>query len=493
VSSDGLGAVAARGAFASLGGQVGRIAVQLASIVVLARLLDPRDYGLVALVTAVIGVGEIFRDFGLSAAAVQAPTLTAHQRDNLFWANTGIGAVLAACGLLASGVVAAAFDQPALEPIMRVLALTFLLNGLATQYRAGLQRSLRFGRLAAVDVTAQVAGLLAGVAAALAGWGYWALVGQQVAVAGLGLVLVVAASRWWPGRPRRETGIRRFLRFGWQYVGSQVLGYAAKNADTLVIGHRFGPVPLGVYNRAYQLLMGPLGQVRAPTTTVALPVLARLQDDEERYGSYLLRGQAALGYTFVPGIALAAGAVDPLVAVLLGPRWAAVAPLFAVLAFAAVFETLPYVGFWVYMSRGLTGALLRYTLASSTLKIACIVVGSTWGTLGVAAGYAVGSALNWPLSWWRLSRLTPLPLAALVREGARILAVALCAGLAARAATVATSSLPAVVELAAALTAAVVVYAAAGLLSRAVRADLRVVYDIAALAVRRGAASRPGG
>lgn len=486
-TSTALGSVAARGAFVTLAGQGARILVQLASIVVLGRLLQPHDYGLLAMVMAVVGVGEVLRDFGLSSAAIQAKTLSRAQRDNLFWANTGIGLLLAAATAGAAGLIAAFYDEPALQGITQALAVTFVLNGLATQYRADLNRRLLFGRLAACDLSAQAVGLAAGVAVALAGGGYWALVAMQLAKAVWGAASVVLLARWLPGRPRRGNDMGGFFSFGWRLVGTQLIGYAGNNIDALVIGQRFGAGPLGLYNRAFQLLMLPLTQVRAPTTTVALPVLARLQDDPVRYSAFLLRGQIALGYTLVAGVAVAAGAAGPLIGLALGDRWLAVAPIFAVLAVAGGFETLAYVGYWVYLSRGLTSDLLRYTLVSAAVRTVCILVGSQWGVIGVAVGYAVGPALLWPLSLWWLSRLAPIPLSGLVMGALRIVLMALAAGGSVAGVVRIEHGLPQVVQLASAAAVAVAVYAVGALLVPAVRRDVAGVVDIG----RRVVARRP--
>jgi PST family polysaccharide transporter len=480
-----LGAVAARGAATTVSGQIARIGVQIASLAVLSRLLDPSDYGLVALVLAVVAVGEVFRDFGLSAAAVQAKSLTSRQRDGLFWLNAALGGALTIITVLAAPLVALAFGQPELEPITRVLALTFVINGCSTQYRAYLQRSLRFSWLAGADVAAQVAGVALGIGLAVAGAGYWALVAQQLGQAITGLLLLVVVAGWLPGLPRRGSGVRSLVRFGSHYVAGQLVAYVGKNVDSLVIGARFGPVELGFYNRGFSALMGPLGQLRAPTTTVALPVLSRLQDDESRFGAYVQRGQVALGYTFLPVIALAAGAADPLVRILLGEKWLAVVPIFAALAFAGIFDTLPYVGFWVYLSRGLTAHLLRFTIAVTALRVTCIVVGSWWGPVGVAVGIAVATGLAWPLSLWRLSRLTPLPLGGLVRGGLRILALVTLAALAAWAASRGLQASHPVVQLAAAFTASGAVYLVGGLLVPSVRRDEAVIADMVRLVLAR--------
>ncbi len=162
----GLGARAAGGAAVTMAGQLAKMVVQFGGIILLARLLTPYDYGLMAMVTAIVGMAEILRDFGLSSAAIQAKHVSREQRDNLFWINSGIGLALAIVVFLSSSWIAHFYREPALLGISQALAVTFLFNGMTTQYRAHLSRALRFGQVSLSDVGAQVLGLLAGVGVA---------------------------------------------------------------------------------------------------------------------------------------------------------------------------------------------------------------------------------------------------------------------------------------------------------------------------------------
>jgi PST family polysaccharide transporter len=479
-----LGRVAARGAGVTLAAQSVRIVLQLASVVVLARLLAPRDYGLLAVGLVVVGVGEVVRDLGLTTAAIRAPQLTDRQRDGLFWVSTAAGVLLALLVTAAAGPLAAGFGEPELAPVLRVLALTFVLNGLAAQYRAGLTRELRFGAVAGCDLLAQAVALGAAVTAAAAGAGYWALVVQQLVQGVVVLSAAVAAARWLPGLPRRGAGLRPLLRFGGGVAATQLVHYLGNNLDTLALGLRAGPAALGVYTRGFQLLMTPLNALRSPATTVAVPVLSRLQDDLPRSAEYLRRAQLALGATLVAGMALGAGVAAPLVDLLLGSRWAQVAPVLALLAVAGSAQTLAFVGHWVYLSRGLSGALLRYTLLTLVLKAACIAVGSAHGVVGVAAGYATAAVLEWPLSLWWLSRITVLPVRELLRGALRITACALVGGTAAFLATQPTASWPSAGRVVAGLAAGLAAYALLALLP-GIRADLRGVVSWGRLMVGR--------
>lgn len=471
-SEPGLGARAARGAALTLGAQGAKILIQVASVVVLARLLTPHDYGLIAMVVAIIGVGEIFRDFGLSAAAIQARTLSRHQRDNLFWLNTAIGVVLTAAVYASAGLLALVYGEDELIPIAQALSLTFLFNGLATQYRADLIRNLRFASLARADVAAPAIALAAAIIAAVNGLGFWALVVQQLAQALVLLAVLAVAAGWLPGLPRRGVPMRGLVKFGWNLVASQLVGYVSNNLDSVLIGVRFGAGPLGIYNRAFQLLMTPLGQIRSPLTTVALPVLTRLANDDRRFGEYVARGQLALGYTVVAALGIVVGTADPLTLLFLGERWVDVAPILRLLAVAGIFQILAFVGYWVYVSRGLTGDLLRYSLVSAAIKVTCILVGSLWGVIGIAAGYALAPALSWPISLWWLSRRTTIPVRRLYTGAFRIVAMVVVASAASGAVAFALEGWGTVGQISIACAVQAAVYLTAAWLVPPIRRDL---------------------
>ncbi len=471
MTEEGLGRSAARGAASTGAGLVARIALQLVTVVVLSRLLSKSDYGLIAMVLAVIGIGELLRDFGLSSAAIQAPNLSTRQRSNLFWSNTAIGLTLGLVVLVAAPLVATVYDQPQLAAITRVLAVTFLLNAMMTQYRASLLRAMRFTAVAAIDVLAPASALAVAVVAAVAGAGYWALVAQQLAQATVALVACVVVGRWLPA-PRwyRRQGMKRFFTFGGFLLGSQMIGYVANNIDSFIIGRRFGPASTGLYNRAFQLLMNPLNQVRTPSTTGALPVLSRAGYSPQ-FDRIVRTGQLVLGYPVSVGLGIVVGTAYPLVDVMLGPGWSGVQPILRLLAVAGAMQTMAYVGYWVYLARGLTRQLMLYTTVTSVVKAGLVVGGSTWGINGVAAGYALAATLEWPLSLWWLSRVTPLPTRALYGGAGRVLTIGTVVGLAAAGATWAMRSTPSWTQVLAGAVAGAAAAGAATLVPR-VRRDL---------------------
>jgi len=414
-----LGGTALRGGFATLAGQVARGVIQAVSLIVLARLLLPGDFGLVAMVAAAVRIGDVIRDAGLANAAIQARTLTDAQRDNLFWLNTLIGAGTGAVFVALAPALASFYGEPELVGISRWLALGFLVNGIATQFGATVARQMRFAAAAVVDVAAQASGLVLAVVIAVAGGAYWALVGQSLMISVGVCVGYWVVAGWWPGLPHRATPVRSFLSYGFHLLGSQLLEQFARAADTIVVGYRFGPASAGIYNRAFQLMALPMRQLTYPSRRIALPVLARLQDDPDAYWSFVVRGQTILLHALVPVCALAAALASPLVEIVLGPSWAEAAPVLAILLVGAVFETADQTSGWVLLSKGRTRALLALTLVTRPLLLVSIVVGSFAGMEGVATGVAGSAAVFWVLGLVWIRRTVDAPVHALWRAALR--------------------------------------------------------------------------
>ncbi len=180
-----LGDVAARGAGITLAVQVGQTAVQLASVIALTRLLTPTDFGLVGMVTALVGIASIVQDFGLSMAAIRAPVVTAPQQTNLFWANTALGLACSGIVVASTPLVVAAYREPRLTPIVPALAAIFVFSGMGAQYSAMMAREFRFKELGFVSISAQVLSVAIAIVMAAAGFGFWAIVAQQVSYAAL--------------------------------------------------------------------------------------------------------------------------------------------------------------------------------------------------------------------------------------------------------------------------------------------------------------------
>jgi PST family polysaccharide transporter len=393
------------------------------SIVVLARLLSPADFGLIAMVTAVIGIGELLRDFGLSVAALQSKTLTDHEKSNLFWLNTLIGALLAIVVFGASWPIALLYGDGRLVAITQALSVTFLINGIATQFKAQINRDLRFMALGITEAVPQAVGLTAAITIAAVTHSYWALVAQPLVIAVLEGLFCVALSRWRPGLYRRDVPIGRFVRFAGALVGTQALAYVSKSIDSILLGILRGPAELGMYNRAYQVVVLPLSQVTVPLSRVAIPVLSKLQDTAQVFMSYLKTAQFATVTVTSVVYGAMIGFGEPLVRIVLGNQWLDAVPILQVLAVSGIFRALGQVPYWAFVSLGQTSKQLLIYLVGQPIIIAAIAIGAIWGGIGVATGCSVGYAIFWVLNMWWASRVTRLPIGRLAASGLALVVV----------------------------------------------------------------------
>lgn len=422
-STRSLAGAAAHGSFVTVGAQSVRIITQLASIMVLARLLTPTDYGYVAMVLAIIGVAELIRDFGLSAAAVQSRDLTVGQQNNLFWLNSAIGSAATLVVALSSPLIAVIYGVPELTVITICLSPVFLLNGIATQFRAHINRSMRFVRLSATDVVPQVVAFVVAIALAVTTQSYWALIAQQLTVAAIGLLAAIVLSGWLPGRPSREASVRYHVRFGSSLFLTNLLTYATNNSQTLMMGVAWGPSQAGVFSRAYQLMSLPLTQMVAPMTKVALPVLSRLRDEPDRYSETVRRAQLLGLYLTAPVFLLCFALAAPLIEVALGDQWAAAVPIFALLALGGAFRAMSQLSHWLFLSSGNTAKQLRFNSWALPIVLLAMLAGLPWGGMGIAVGHLVGYALYWPLSMWVSARAAGIGIGRLAGNAARVFPV----------------------------------------------------------------------
>lgn len=403
MSNEGFGAASgAKGAKATLLGQWAKFGVQLTSTIVLARLLSPTDFGQFSMIVAFAGLATLLGDFGLSSATMQSKSLSDQQRSNLFWINFAIGLLCSIAIYLCAPVIAAFYAQPSLQIAIQGLAPTFLFQAAISQLTANAARSLKFKLLAQIDVSAQLVGFIVAFTLATAGAGVSALVAQQVAIAAWTLLVLSVAGRWIPRIPRKAE-MASLLRFGTNSFLVQLLTYLSSNVDSILIGKFWGPGPLGLYDRAFQLYKMPVQQIATPLTRVVLPLLSRRQDDRAWVSDKLVQIQKIVAYSVGGIFVIIASTAVPVVGVLLGENWLPAGPILSVLAVGGVFQAIGYVYYWAFLITNQTGVQLRASIVTRTVMIALIAAGVLLGPIGVAIAVAAGLLSNWLiLSRWAM-------------------------------------------------------------------------------------------
>jgi O-antigen/teichoic acid export membrane protein len=377
-----------RGGLARLCAQAANFLLRGGSLMVLARLLSPKDFGLVGMVTAFTGVLTLLRDFGLSAASVQHTTVTEEQISTLFWINLLVGAVLGLLAAAMAPVIAAFYHEPRLFMVTVVLAAGFLFNAAGVQHSALLQRQMRFTALAVIGVVSLIVSTAIAIVGATAGYGYWALVAMSVTLPIVSTIGFWVVTAWVPGMPRRRVGLRSMMRFGGTVTLNGLVAYVAYNAEKVLIGRFWGADAIGIYGRAYQLVNIPTDNLNSAVGEVAFSALSRLKDDPNRFKSYFLKGYSLVLAMTLPVTIACVLFADDVVFVLLGPKWKDAAPIFRLLAPTILtFALINPLG-WLLYSLGLVRRSLNIALVFAPTIIGGYVIGLHYGPKGVAFAYS---------------------------------------------------------------------------------------------------------
>lgn len=418
-----LSASAARGSAFTLAGQAVRLLLMLATTIVLSRLLAPNVFGLMAMVLAVSGVAQIFLDFGLSTAALQAKNLTHAQQSNLFWINAAVGIALAALLYALAVPISWMYNEPDVVPLIRSISLFYVASGFAAQFRVKINRDLKFGLLALTDILPATIALGAACALAASGFGVASLVVQQLCIAFFTLIFAIIFARWWPSLPKRGQNMHALLSFGTTFALTQLLSYAAKNIDSVLIGRFNGSAALGQYDRAFQISVVPVDRINAPLTKVAIPILSRVADNKVEFLAWLRKAQLIACYGTATLFAVLCGLGSPIVSLLMGPGWETAGVILSVLALSGIFRSITQISYWMFISQGFVRQQLNRFLVTQPLTILAMIAGLHWGPVGVAWGNVVGYAATWAISLVWAARVSGLPVKPLLVEALRVVIV----------------------------------------------------------------------
>ena len=382
-----------RGGAITVSEQISRFILQIGGTAVLARLLTPTEFGLVAMVTSITRFISMFNDAGLGMATVRQKGIDHSQISTLFWINLTISfALMFVCALLAP-VIAWFYAEPRLIHITLAIASTFVLAGLTIQHQALIKRQMRFGALAASRITAQSVSVASAIIVALMGGGYWAIVAMPIAFSLTNAIMVWIFCSWRPGLPKKTNGIKKMLGFGLNLTGSTFLNQLSRQFDNILIGKFFGPTSLGYYIRAYNLMLMPMRQVNKPMGAVAIPALSALQKEPEKYRKYYTQFLEILAFFSKPLIVFLFVAAEEVIVIVLGDQWVDSIPIFKALMPAALMITTHNAGELVFVTLGMANRQLRWSIVSSIFFLIAISIGVKWGALGIAIAVSVSRVL----------------------------------------------------------------------------------------------------
>lgn len=400
-----------RGGALTLSAQAFKLVLQFGSTAWLARRIDPSQFGLIGMVTAVTGFVAMFKDAGLSMATLQRAEINHRQVSSLFWVNVGLSAALMIVVAGLARPLASFYHEPRLVGITLILAGTFILSGLTVQHLALLRRQMRFGSLVVIDLVTSVVRVGTGVIMASMGYGYWALVGMAVAEAATNCLLVWLVSPWRPGKFEHGCGIRPMVSFGGFLTLSALFNYICENLPLVLIGRMLGPVAgppsVGLFDRAYRLTLMPTAHMSSPLSSVALPAMCRVQDELVRYRN-ICRQMIVFACCLTVPVAVAGVLTAPeLINIYLGEKWSRAAVLFACLSPLAATESTSVMSMWILTTTGHSKSCFQYSVCNAVLSGISIAIGLKFSLEAAAVSFALtGVLVRTPLLFWFVVRKT---------------------------------------------------------------------------------------
>ena len=374
-----------------------KLVLGIGSTAILARLLTPEDFGLLAMVTPVFLLVDSLSNFGLETAVVQKDYLDLRQASAIFWRSLKINSVLIGITALLAPVIAWFYHEERLVGMVLGLAVGAFSVCLAFGHKALLKRQMRFGTITIIELFSLILSSVVAIAAAKIGWSYWALV-LQLAV----MQVAQSIAQWWvcDWRPSKyvkddklNAQLSSTMSYGKHLTGFRFLTRIGMHLDRILIGYVSGANALGLYSVAYKWAYFPFEQVYFPMFDVAVSSLSRVQHDTDLYRSYSRRGLMPIFAFCMPALAFSFVEARNIILLLLGEQWLEAVPLFRLLAVAVYVVSMYRVTKWLYVSAGQTQRQFRWALIHTPVMIAAVVIGAKWGALGVAIGYMTGTCI----------------------------------------------------------------------------------------------------
>ena len=394
----------------------GTQAVSLIVFFVLARLLTPEDFGLVALANVFLAFMQIFLEQGFAQALIQRQKLEPEHLDTAFWTNLGIGLILTIGGWLSAPFMADKFAQPQLTPILQCFSLLFVISALAKVQQAILERKFAYRAIAARWLLGTMLGGCVGLSMAVAGFGVWSLVAQQMVHELVGAIVIWASSDWRPRLKFSPQHFQHLFGFGINILGFNFLNFFNNRINDFLIGYFLSPAALGYYNISYRVLRVMTKLLVKTTKEVALPTFSRLQNDLERFRKAFYTATQLTSVVAFPCFLGMMILAPELVIVIFGEQWLRAVPLMQILALMGIIRSVSFFKSSGFLAMGKPSWWFGLSILSVMLNLAGFAIAYRWGIIAVTIAYVMRALVVFPIGQWAVSLLIQVPLPLYLRQ-----------------------------------------------------------------------------
>jgi O-antigen/teichoic acid export membrane protein len=392
-ASGDLGRLALRGGTISVAMYYGNGVLQLVAMVILARLLAPEDFGLVAILWVLTSFAPWLIDFGLGDATTQRSKLTRSQVSSLFWLSSWIGLAVAVFVAACSPLIAWIYGQPRLEAIALYSAITFVFYGVSNQHLALLRRTLQFARIARIQFLSTLIGCVIAIAMAVCGYGYWALVLRPIASSLCVAVGAWLVCRWRPGFPVLDNEVKSMVRFGLHVVGFTITYSMARAVDRTALGLFYRLNEVGYYQNAISLYDNTIVSAIIQLHTVGSAALGKLQSNPAVLRQKYEAALSVVAFFVMPTAAILSVTGQDLTVMLLGEKWRPAGLLLSIIALRGIFQSLEGSQGWLHLSTGRADRWRNWGIVTLVVQVVAVVVGLPFGAIGVAVAVVMTSLL----------------------------------------------------------------------------------------------------
>ncbi len=387
-----------------------KIFCQILSLVVLARLIPPNEYGVMAMAGVVVALGFLFRDMGTSAALIQKQEISEDLKNAVFWLNVLTGVILAFFIALVSPFAAQYFNQLSLVPILLLLALTFPITSFASSHLALMERQSQFKKIAYIESCSSLIATILAILAAYNEWGVYSLVVQSLVNALISTLLIWKGSQWVPSiygyKYLKE--IKQIFGFSGNLVAFNFINYFSRNADRYIIGRFMTSAVLGAYDLAYKIMLFPLQTLTFVVSRSMLPVLSQYQDNKKEFNETYLQALSWITFISFPLMTGMMVLRDSFVNLVFGVQWHLVSSILLWLAPTGMLQSMNSTTGAVLTAKGKTNLLFYTGIMSATVYLTCFLISARYDIVKFSEYYFYSNIIAVGLNLYILMKVISL-------------------------------------------------------------------------------------
>ncbi len=380
--------------------QAAKIISQLANIFVLARILPPSDYGVMAIATVASNLALLIRDMGTASNIIQKSTID-HQTINIvFWLNVVMGSSICLLLILFSPYLGTLFHSHELTSVLWIIAPTFVMSSSSAIHQALLERESKFKLIAGIEGLGAILAIAVSITAAWLGFGVYSLASQVFVQALSVSTLLWYFASWSPTLNPQLSKLKELMHFSGNMAGYQMVSFAFRNADAIIIGRLLNSALLGVYSMAYKIMLFPIQNISWITTRAIFPLLSRAQDDMNEVRRLYLNAITGVSFLTAPLMMLLFVTRVDFIHVALGGKWALIPGLLTYMTAIGYLQAISGTTGPVFMALGKTAFLFKFGVFGALLHISLFIFGAKFGIVQVVQCYLLASLIVTSLTFY---------------------------------------------------------------------------------------------